>query len=205
VDPDHEASPDQLGSRDPEPARRQRDPALEFAVGNLEPAHPLPRPADRQRSVAANDEHARLFPDLDPIARHARHGDDDHELALVLEDVDRRLPGRRRPLDRGDAEELALQAIGLAEQRARLGPHPGIGTGRHESGGAAAGRRVGAEGRGKRHGRRHRQPSTVRRATRRRRVALGNRRAGQLLVGGAEDRARRSPGKQLHRHRPEPP
>ena len=54
-----------------------------------------------------DDVFAHLPPDVDALGRHAGQSDDDHDLALVLEDVDRRLPRRlRRPVGLRPREEL---------------------------------------------------------------------------------------------------
>src|SRR6516165_2385786 len=112
AEPQNEAALHELGTADLEPPRGQREAALERAVRNLELAQAIARAVERQRPRAADDERRAVELDVDALGRDPRHGDDDDDLALVLEDVDRRLP-RRRGLDGGEAEELTMQPLGL--------------------------------------------------------------------------------------------
>ena len=59
----------------------------------------------------------------------AGHRRDDDDLALVLEQVDRRLPRGLRALRRIQAKELPVQPLGLLDQVAGLRPHPITGIG----------------------------------------------------------------------------
>src|SRR5262249_41701690 len=75
---------------------RQRNAPLEVAVRDLELAYGAARTRKRQRFFGTNNKHAPLVAHVDAIGRNAGKGDDDHDSILVLEHIDRRLPGRTR-------------------------------------------------------------------------------------------------------------
>ena len=58
------------------------------------------------------------------MLRHARERDDDHNLAFVFKNVDRRLPHGAIARRCRQPEKLPVHAVGLVQQFTGLSPHP---------------------------------------------------------------------------------
>src|SRR5687768_9237092 len=100
---------------------RQRNFSLEAPVRDFETADLAMRPSEHDAALRADYQRSRFDRHFDAFGRDARHGNDDHDFAVVLEHVDGRLPHRACALGSAQSKELPMHALGLLEQLAGFG------------------------------------------------------------------------------------
>src|SRR6185437_610953 len=105
-------------------ARRQRNAPLKPPERDLKPVDHGIAQLRRQATMAQDHKGAAVDHRLNPVRIDARQGDEDQHLAIGLDHVRRRLPGRGLRPAAGGLKELAVQPFGPRQHLAGLRPHP---------------------------------------------------------------------------------
>src|ERR1700739_4552839 len=103
-----------------EPSGRQLDPALETPLRYLQPVDPGVPDLERQRALAADDQHAGAERHRDLVGLDTGQGDQDDQRLLDLKDVAWRLPGGCRG---AATKELTMETLSAFHRFASLFPH----------------------------------------------------------------------------------